>query len=154
APVRRVEIEPVHRRRTARVDRFQDHHPTGPELGRKQGEEAAELVGREVLDDLSSKDAVEAHVGEGRQVGERVCPEGGQSAVAAVVDHVLVNVYSGRVYAVVSQEFQEFAAPAADVEDGSPIAEQVEIDSLPPLNVRGRATEAVFEEEVIERPRR
>ena len=135
--------------RRERVDRLRDEQAAGPELERRELEQAEERRRRQVLDDLAGEDPAEAPVRQRLEVGERVGLLDLEPFAARVGDHVGVGVDAARLDAGLAQQPEELAAATADVEHGRCVAKVVDIGALALADVPGRSAHLRLEGEVV-----
>ena len=147
--VREVGEVAAQRQRRERVDRLGDQQTSGPELHCRELEQPEERRRREMLDDLRREDTAERAVLKGLEVGNGIRLLDVEPLTGGVRDHVRVGVDPPGLDTGLAQQREELAAPAADVEHGTGVAEVLDVRTLTVADGGGGAAHPRLECEVV-----
>ena len=107
-----------------------------------------------MLDELRREDPAQRPLVEALQIRERIAFLNVEALAAAEGGHVRVEVDAPGLDARLGEQRQELAAPTADVEHRSRVAEVVDVRALAIADQLPRAAHAALEGEVVEGLRR
>ena len=114
------------------------------------GDDPAQVVGLEMLDDLGGKNAVQGGGGAVFQKLQGVGLAAIEAAGARLLQHGIGEVQPQGAAAAVPQQGQEFAAPAADIQDLAGGGEKGQVAGQPAGDLLAAAAEALFKIGVLD----
>ncbi len=144
ADVAREEGEPA-----GWIDRFEDDPRAGPQLVVRKIEGAHQVGGLQMLDDLNGDDAAEGTIRQGAEISQEVGFRDVEAALAAHLDHLVIDVQASRADAGGPEEVEELASAAAHVEHVSRASEHPDIWFEARADLVLRSAEAVLEPDVF-----
>ncbi len=133
------------------VGGFHDETAIAPQHARCGAEEVGETLWRKMFEDLCAEEAVEGSIGLGFEPEEEIGGLGCEPLGAAERDGFLAEIHAAGGDAGFAEEFEEFAAAAAEVGNRSAIRKEREIEALLGFDVVLRTAKTFGEFEPVER---